>query len=375
MQRTLHGTILASVIAIAAGALLSGVSAQPRPPRPSYEIWITNQATDSVLVYDSRTLRKIAEIPVDDDGLHATSKPHTLSFSPDGRYAYVANVGAKQDTNNVTIIHATGRRIVTNLPAGPGTHMVLPSPSGREAFAANAGGNTVTEIVHDTVSGQFTTGRTFAIKGIGRAKSHPTCLAPSGDATRLYVTNAGDPKGDPSKSGFLAVLSTASGKEQSRVLNLGNEVCGFARTKDGGNLFLTIGGTVNQFAILDAKTDKIIKQESTGGNDPHGIGLLPGGHQVWIINRGSSNVTVLSTTTGAHFRTFFNIGDKPDLLDFSPEGENAIITLRGDPATPLAGGPGKEPGFVILDTETGKVVSKVPIEGDPHGIAVRPRNP
>ena len=284
----------------------------------------------------------------------------------------MANVGAKRNTNNITVIQSNNRKIVATIPAGPATHMVVSSPTGTEAFAANAGGESVIEILTNLKDRRFSPGRSFKIKGKKGSKSHPVCLAFSANGSKLYVTNAGDPKGNPTTSGFLAVLSTATGREISRISNLGSEACGLARSRDGGKIFFTNGGKANQVVMLDTKTDRIIKQIPTGGQDPHGLMLIPGGHQIWITNRMSKNATVLSTTTGTHYKTFFNIGDKPDLMAFSPDGEKVFITLRGDTVTPMPEAKGgSEPGFVILDTQTGRVLSKIPLEGDPHGIAVR----
>jgi DNA-binding beta-propeller fold protein YncE len=344
---------------------------QPEPPIP-YEVWVTNQATDAIHIFNGRTLSRIAEIPVDNDGQPATSKPHTISFSPNGQYAYVANVGAKSNTNNVVVIRSDDRKIVATIPAGPGAHMVLPSPDGSRAFIANAGGDSVIEVMTDTAKESFTIGRTFKIKGTKSAKSHPTCLAFSSDGKKLYVTNAGDPKTDASTSGFLVVLQVSSGRELTRIPGLGNEACGLARSQDGSRIYFTIGGTVNKVAILDTTTDQIIKMTATGGEDPHGLSVTPSGHQVWITNRISGNLSVLSTTTGMHIKTYFKVGDKPDLLDFAPDGSRVFITLRGQPVTPMpAGTIGTEPGLLVLQVDTGKVLFKTPAQGDPHGIAIR----
>lgn len=372
-MRRILPAIIVYWVASASLAPINETWAQPTPPRPPFEIWITNQVRDSVQVFDSRSLKMTAEIPVDDDGRSGTSKPHTITLSADGRFAYVANVGARRETNNIVIIRTGDRKIVATLPAGPGTHMVVPSPTGGEAYAANAGGNTLTEILTDTNQVNFRKGRVMTIRGRNDSKSHPICIGSSRDGSKLFVTNAGDPKGNPDTTGFVSVINAASGTETARIPDLGNESCGFARTKDGGRLYFTMGGALREFAVIDAESDRIILRQASGGKDPHGVALIPGGHQVWITNRLSNNVSVFSATTGAHFRTFFDIGDKPDLLDFSPDGEKVIITLRGDPATPMPGGPGREPGFVILDTESGKVLSKVAIDGDPHGIAVLSR--
>lgn len=347
-------------------------NAQPMPP-PIFEIWVTNQSADTVQIIDGRVFNLLAEIPVDDDGKPATAKPHTVRFSPDRRYAYVANVGARAGRNNVTVIRTTDRSVVARLPAGPGAHMVMPSPDGKRAFVANAGSDSITEILTDTRKGQFKIGRTIRIPGPkGQGKSHPTCLIFSRDSKTLYVTHAGPSGGEP--SGFLAVLDVASGKEVARIPNLGTEACVQVRSRIGDRIYLSIGGEVGNFAVLDTKTNRFVKESSSGGKDPHGLMLTPGENQIWIANRFSNALTVFSPSTLAHIKTYFNIGDKPDLLAFSPDGSRLFVTLRGKPATPVPGSEaGREPGLSVIETDTGRVLAKVPLGGDPHGIGILSR--
>src|SRR3989304_4339095 len=71
--------------------------------------------------------------------------------------------------------------------------------------------------------------------------------------------------------------------------------------------------------------------------------------------------------------TIRRVGDKPAILAFSLDGSRTFVTLRGKAAT---GDPkllsGSEPGLSVIDVPTGKVIAKVKLGGDPHGVAVRP---
>ena len=368
------GLLFLSILSLVFWVVPSSKSlAQPRPPT-SYEIWVTNQTKDNIQIFHSRTLKTIAKIPVDHDLIPQTSKPHAIEFSPDRKFAYVANVGSKANTNNVLVIRAKDRKIVATFPTGPGAHMIRPSPDGKRAFAAIFGDDSVVEIITDTKKGRFTKGRTIPIQSRNSGKSSPTCLAFSADGKKLYVTNAGDPKADPKTAGFLVVLDVHTGRELSRISNISSESCGLERTQDGTKIFFTMGGTQGKFAVLDTKTDRMIKIVPTGTDDPHGLALMPGGRQIWITNRSSNTIAVLNPTLGSHLRTYFNIGERPDLLDFSPNGSEVVVTLRGKPATRIPGGSGGSlPGFLILNSSNGQVLSKVPMDGDPHGIATRPR--
>lgn len=347
--------------------------AQPKPPA-SYEIWVTNQTEDNIQIFHSKTLKPIARIPVDRDKIPKTSKPHTIQFGPDRKFAYVANVGSKANTNNILVIRAKDRKIIATVPTDPGAHMVRPSPDGKRAFAAIFGDDSVVEILTEPRKLRFTKGRTIPIQSRGSGKSGPTCLAFSADGKKLYVTNAGDPLTDPRIAGFLVVLEVNTGRELSRISDISSESCGLERTQDGTKIFFTMGGTEGKFATIDTKTDRMIKIVPSGTDDPHGLALMPGGRQIWITNRLSNSIAVLNPTLGRHLKTYFNIEERPDLLDFSPNGSEVVVSLRGLPVTRIPGSSGGSlPGFLILNAMNAKVLSKVPMEGDPHGIATRPR--
>jgi DNA-binding beta-propeller fold protein YncE len=349
--------------------LAAGLVLAATPARAAYEVWVTNQATDEVLVFADDGLNPAGRIALDAAGRPATLKPHMIAFSPDGKLAFVANVGARRQTSNVTVIDATTKKVIDHLPAGPGAHAVAVAPDAARAFVANAGGSSVTELVRGA-DGRFKPGRDLVIAPEPGAKaSHPICLAFSRDGAKLYVSAAG--AGDPTTSGFIAVLSVAQGVELARMRGLGNEVCGLVLTQDGGRIYFTAGGAVGKFGVLDTQTDRVIYQAATSGRDPHGLALSPGGNLVWIINRAAGHITVLNTTTSENFKNYFHIAHLPDLAAFAPNGLRLFVTLRGQPATPVEGGPGREPGLAVIDAKSGTVLRKLAIAGDPHGIAVR----
>lgn len=350
--------------AIAVGLLLAAA-----PAAASYEVWVTNQLTDELLVFVGDGLKPAGRIAIDADGRSASSKPHMITFTPDGALALVANVGARRGAANVTVIDANSKKVLNVFPAGPGAHAVAVTPDGTRAFVANAGGGSVTELARGA-DGRFAPGRELPVAPEpGAQASHPTCLAFSRDGAKLYVSAAGE--GDAASSGFIAVLSVAQGVELARMRGLGNEVCGLVLTQDGGKIYFTDGGAVGKFGVLDTATDRVIYQAATSGRDPHGLALAPGGNLVWIVNRASGHLTVLNTTTSENFKNYFHIAHLPDLPAFAPDGLRLFITLRGQPATPVDGGPGREPGLVVIDAKSGTVVRKLAIAGDPHGIAVR----
>jgi YVTN family beta-propeller protein len=104
------------------------------------------------------------------------------------------------------------------------------------------------------------------------------------------------------------------------------------------------------------------------------VALTPDGKQAWVPNRQSGDVSIFDAATGDLVATIPNVGDKTDIIAFSPDGTRAFVTTRGvaqtgDPAMVT----GKEPGISVIDVASRRVIKKVPLPGgDPHGVATRP---
>ncbi len=342
----------------------------------SYEIWVANQGLDKIQIVDGESMKVTAEISVDTDDKPATSKPHMILFSPDYKYAYVANVGAAPKTNNILVIRAADRKIVATLPSGPVTHAVTPSPDGKRAVATSVGSDTLVEILTDGRKEKFTIGREIPVgDGPGGMKDRPICAFFTADSKKIYVTNGGDPAAiDPLSTGSVSVIDAESGNQFKQFPNIGQEACGLALSKDGTKIYVNVGGFVNSFLVFDTKTDTLIKQGNSAGADSHGIRLTPDGKELWLANRLSNTITIVDTETDAPAARIPEAGDRPDLIDFSPDGKLAFVTLRGKAVTKtihdVSGG---EPGLAVLDVKERKRTGHIALEGDPHGLAVRPK--
>jgi len=187
----------------------------------AYKICITNQTQDRIEIYDAGDYRLLATIAVDSDGVAATSKPHMIMFSPDYRYAHVANVAAPRNTNNLVVIDTRTRAVVGSYPAGLQAHAAGPSTDGKRAWITNIGDHNLTEYLVGK-RGQLTLGRTLMAQGV-----RPICLAFTADSQYAYLTNGGNNL----MLGSVVVFRVADGQS---VLNapIGREGCGTARSQN-----------------------------------------------------------------------------------------------------------------------------------------------
>jgi YVTN family beta-propeller protein len=324
---------LASLAAIMLGAF-SSVS--------GYEIWVTNQGTNSekVQIIDSKTLSVVAEVT-------AGKKPHNITFNKDFSLAYVANVGS----NDVTVIDAKKRKVVATIPTATRAHGVTLSPNGKFLYVANAGDNSISVV--DTKTRKVTK----TIK-VGNA---PMLAAFSPDGKKAYVSNG--------KDATVSVIDVEKGEAIKTIPNVGADAMGMTVSKNG-KLIVTGGGD-HKYSIIDTSKDEVI-HDGTAGKEAHGVVLSRDGTKALIPNRQSGDISIVEIASGKVVETIADVGDKTDIIDISPDGKRAFVTLRGSAE---AGVPhaiaGRDSGVAVVDLEKKRVVNIVKVGGDPHGIAVR----
>lgn len=304
------------------------------------EIWVTNQTANQVHVLDGSSLKELATIPTG-------ANPNAVVFSADFARAYVSNMAA----GTVTVIEALGRRSEATLRSGAGAHTVTLSPDGRLLYVANSGEGTLS--VFNTRS--LKRSAKIALGGI------PVSVAFSGNGKFAYVG---------SQDGTLSVIDVAMSAVVRKVPGLGGGI-DVVPTVDGSKLYVATGFN-NEVKLVEAATGKVISVLAAG-SDAHSLRLSPDGKSVWVVNRLSGSIMILDAGSARVVRRLDGIGDKPDVMVFSSDGMRAYMSLHGKVP---AGYPdtlsGRESGLAVIDTNTGSVVTKVRIEGDPHGVAVRP---
>ncbi len=132
------------------------------------EVYVACEAGNSVIVVDTSTQEKVAEIPVG-------GQPADVTFAPDGRLAYVSN----RLDDSVSVIDAATRKVLRTLAVGDEPHGVLTDKSGRYLYVLNTSTDDIS--VYDTA--------TFSeIRRLSASRS-PWSLALSPDGHSILVTN------------------------------------------------------------------------------------------------------------------------------------------------------------------------------------------
>jgi hypothetical protein len=113
--------------------------------------------------------------------------------------------------------------------------------------------------------------------------------------------------------------------------------------------------------------------------------MIAVGEYLWVADRGLNLIEVFDVTSNNRVNTIDLIGETPDLIDISPDGNQVYISLRGP--NPLSGSAhvaaGTTPGMMVIDAleggKTGQIKGVIPISNldqgieraDGHGIRVR----
>ncbi len=385
---------------------LHGIKNPVSPKAKDYEVWaldqgtdlsrihIFNSALDETAVIDFPALISSGEIS------QQVTMPHMIEFNSTHEYAVVASPAS----GNVAIIRTEDRKVIEIIATGAGAHMASFSPDDKSIWVANIGTVTFTEITVDLKNESFAIGRELNLLedpewiekftgvtgggggALGMNVSAPVCHTYTADGRYAYVTLGPG-------AGGLVVVDVKSGEPKIVKAFSRDQVkanCGLALSRDGRKMYANWGdpGDPNnppaqsgEWYVFDTSDHTLIKSSSdTRGVDAHGARISPRGPWLWQVNRGSDNGIVINTNTDKIVHNLNDVGSSPDILDFSPDGKYAFITLRGP--NPRSGAAhvatGETPGFSVINTATRKKIALIqpaPVEdrqaSDFHGIKVR----
>jgi YVTN family beta-propeller protein len=257
------------------------------------ELYVTCHAADSVIVIDTESRQKVAEIPVG-------RQPMDVAFSPDGRQAFVSN----RLDDSVSVIDVAARRMVATIPVGDDPHGVLTDRAGKFLYVLNTGSDDMCVI--DLATGT-------EVKRLA-ASRNPWALAASPDGSRIYATNMLSRFVEPRTAALseVTVLDTSRAVVEDRIaLPATNLLQGVAWHPSGEFALVTMlrtknlvpmtrvaqGWTVtNGLGILwsDGRTDQVLLDEpGICFPDPTGVAITPDGRLALVTSATLDTVAVV----------------------------------------------------------------------------------
>ncbi len=257
------------------------------------QIYVTCEASHTVIVVDAITREKINEIAV---GHHPTG----VTFHPSGKRAYVSN--RLDDT--VSVIDVTQQKVLATIPVGDEPHGLRTDATGKTLYVANTATDDISVI--DTQS----------LKEIKRLEAgrRPWSVALSPDGSQLAVSSALSqfvPFRTPSIAEVTIVdtlLETIDRRANVFGANLLMGICWhpsgeFAlvtmnRTKNLVPMTRLLQGwtITNGLAVIwrDGRVDQVLLDEpNLCFPDPTSIAITPDGNIALVTSSGTNRVAVL----------------------------------------------------------------------------------
>jgi YVTN family beta-propeller protein len=257
------------------------------------ELWVTCEASASVVVVDPVTRQKVLEIPVG-------GQPHDVCFTPDSRRAFVSN--RLDDT--VSVVEVATHQVVATIEVGDEPHGVLVDRQGKHLYVLNTSIDNVSVVDVATLK---------ETKRLSASRS-PWSLALSPDGKSILVTHAlsrfvGDR--NPSVS-EITVIDTERAQVAERVPVPGaNLMQGIAWHPRGDYALFTLlrtknlvpmtrinrGWTIsNGLGILwrDGTVDQVLlDQNHLYFPDPIGVAITPDGQHALVTSSSTDRVAVV----------------------------------------------------------------------------------
>jgi DNA-binding beta-propeller fold protein YncE len=330
--------------------LLAIALVAPAAANESGEIWITAQNTHELKILSGNG--HIETVPLPD-----RSQPHTITFSPDGSYAYISNLG----DGNLLVARTQDRQVVTTINLGPDwTHHTQPSPDGSILLSANPMTGMLTKIAADEDAETWTPVAAMNMKTETGTGLGPVCVAFRPDGQRAYVSLFGP---------WIAVVDVPTMTLIRTIPLIGGIACGLVNSKDGRTIYVISAGGTGHFYRLDMTTDTLTEDTNYGpiASGIHGLIVSANEKRAYITAPGSEVVKVLNLN-GSDVSTI-SLDFTPGVLDapdsFARKGSYLYVALR------FAG------QLARINTQTGDVdyLSIAPPATSGwalHGMAVRP---
>ncbi|HEY6110838.1 MAG TPA: YncE family protein [Gemmatimonadales bacterium] len=340
----------------------------PAAPTYGYRLYVVSESGDIVtqLGWDGTTLKTIKTVPVgvmpaDIDGPHNVTVspdgrfyyvtvahgtpygslwkmavdgdtllgrapvelfPTTISVTPDGELAFVANsdfYGDHPRTNPVSVIYTPRMTPLTNIAACDMPHGVKVNHAGTFVYVSCMNSDEVLEIDrqslaitrrHRTGSAATMAGRAMGGMTAGAADCMPTFVSLSPDDTRLYVA------------------------------------CNHANT----------------LQVIDAATFALVKEIPTG-TGAYNVEPSPDGRWVIVTNKKAQSVSVIAADSLVEVARVATTKKLPHGIAYSPDGRYAFVSQESI---------GVDPGAVdVIDLTTRTRVATAPVPLQPTGITLR----
>jgi len=306
IRRSIFTTLLLAIAYVA--------TAQAQTPSPA--LLVLNKEDSTLSIIDPGTLKTVAVIPTGE-------APHEITVSDDGKFAFVANYGARTPGNTISVIDLMAQKEIRRVDLGAfrrphgitfadgkvwftaqdnkliarydpsanqidwvlglgqnGTHMLVFSKDRALLFTSNIGSDSIGFLQHSTDP----SGWSATLIPVGKG---PEGGDISPDGREYWAANSGD--------GTVSIIDVAA-KKVTQTLDLHTKRSNRLKFTPDGKLAFVSDLSGNEVIILDAASRKEIKRLRLG-LQPEGILMLPDGSRAYVAVAGEKTVAVFDLKT------------------------------------------------------------------------------
>ena len=323
---------------IPVGVNPTGVTANPR----RNEVYVVNSGpasggNGSVSVIDAQKNAVVATIP-----LHRL--PYSLDLDAARDLAYVANSGS----NSVSILDLKTRREIAVIGTGEAPGIARISPDGKSLVVTNRAGNSVSILDASQNAGQLRKviegcpGATDAVILPDSSKAFVACSA-GHQIMAIALARAADGSNPATQDGLEALL------------DVGRSPVQLALKPDGGELFVSNFDS-DSISEVVTNTNDVGGAYLMGSNPVRGL-VSEDNSLLYVSNFRSQEITVYSIDDGKRVDKPIHVGDGPDALAFSANG-NLLFAVDA-----------RSRDVAVIRTSTRSLFTLLPTEKQPNAIA------
>ncbi len=281
--------------------------------------------------------------------------PTTISVTPDGDLAFVANsdfYGDRPRVNPLSIVHTPSMTTITNLPVCDMPHGVKVNHAGTTVYVSCMHSDELLELDISTLSivRRVRTGAGHAMAGSGHDMHKEQASAPA---------SAPSPAGSAEHAGHDMSTMSMTGPKGGPDLTRECAPTFVSVSPDDKTLYAACN-TGYTLQVWDAATLTLVKEVPTG-KGAYNVEPSPDGKFVIVTNKKDQSISVFDARTLTEVARIPTTKKIVHGVAYSPDSKLAFITQESI---------GADPGAVdMIDLATLKNVATLPVPAQPTGIS------
>ncbi len=320
-----------STFAMALLVLLSLAAAQSQTPSPA--LLVLDKEDNMVSIIDPTTLKTVTRIPTGEG-------PHEIAASDDGKFAFVANYGARTAGNTLSVMDLLAQKELRRADLG-----ALRRPHG----ITFADGKVWFTAEQNRLIARYdpVANRIDWLLGIGQNGTH--MLVFSKDRSQLFTSNI--------QSDSITLLQRGSDSASWSATNIavGKGPEGGDISPDGREFWAANSGD-GTISIIDVAAKKVVQSLDVRTDHSNRLKFSLDGKLVLVSDPGSNALLVLDAASRKEVKRL-NLGPQPEGILIVPDGSRAYIAVSG------------EKTVAVLDLKTLEVTARIPTGNGPDGMA------